>query len=228
MKVFVGYDKKEHDAYEVCKHSILKYHPDAQVISIVQQHLRDIGVYWREVDSLGSTEFTFTRFLVPALMNFQGWAIFCDCDFLWTADIQELFDLRDDKYAVMVVKHDYTPSNKTKMDDQHQHLYPRKNWSSMVLWNCSHPSNRQLTPDLVNSASGQFLHRFQWLPDDHIGELDKEWNWLVNWYTATDSNIPKAIHFTEGGPWLAEYSTCEYSNLWNNEYLMLTLQKNTV
>ena len=143
-------------AYQVCKHSILSKQPDAEVIPLKQQELRDAGWYSRPVDKLASTEFTFTRFLVPVLTNYEGWAVFCDCDFLWQIDIKELFKKADDRYAVMVVKHDYQPSANTKMDGCVQHPYPRKNWSSMVLWNCAHPSNKQITAELVNKETGKY------------------------------------------------------------------------
>lgn len=218
MKVFVGYDAREDIAYKVCEYSIKKHQPDAEVIPLVQDNLRALGLYWREKDALASTDFSLTRFLVPALMNYQGWAVFCDCDFLWTDDIQKLFDLKDESKAVMVVKHDYTPTEGIKMDGQQQHIYPRKNWSSMILWNCAHPSNKYLVTEAVNAETPQFLHRFQWIRDHYIGEVDKEWNWLVNWYK---DGSPKAIHYTEGGPWFDNYKDCDYAEVWNNYKLEL-------
>jgi hypothetical protein len=218
MKVFVGYDAREDIAYRVCEYSIKKHQPTAEVIPLVQDDLRALGLYWREKDALASTDFSLTRFLVPALMNYQGWAVFCDCDFLWTDDIQKLFDLRDETKAVMVVKHDYTPVEGIKMDGKQQHIYPRKNWSSMILWNCGHPSNKYLVPEAVNAETPQFLHRFQWIRDHYIGEVDKEWNWLVNWYR---DGTPKAIHYTEGGPWFDNYKDCDYAEVWNNYKLEL-------
>ena len=95
-------------------------------------------------------EFTFTRFLIPELTNFEGWAVFMDSDMILTTDIKELFEQADDKYAVMCVQHDYKVTESTKMDGQKQTIYPRKNWSSMVLWNCGHPSNKVVTQDFVN------------------------------------------------------------------------------
>ena len=145
MKIFIGYDSREDIAYEVCKHSILARNPTAEVIPLKRQELIDEGLYTREVDPLSSTEFTFTRFLIPHLMNYEGWALFCDCDFLFTVDVNEIFNCADNQYAVMVVKHDYTPEEGVKMDGQKQLPYPRKNWSSLVLWNCGHPSNQKLT-----------------------------------------------------------------------------------
>ena len=217
MKVFVGYDPREDIAYQVCKHSIQRRNKDVEIRPLVQKELRDAGWYWRPVDKLASTEFTFTRFLVPELMNFNGWALFIDCDMIATTDIKELFDQADDKYAVMCVQHDYKPKEGIKMDGQTQTVYPRKNWSSAVLFNCSHPSNATLTMDLVNSPeiNGAYLHRFSWLQDEEIGELDHTWNYLVGVYD--DIEQPKLIHYTEGGPWFENYRNCEYHQLWKQE-----------
>lgn len=217
LRVYVGYDTREDIAYQVCKHSIQTKSPDADVRPLKQQELRDAGWYKRPIDKLASTEFTFTRFLVPELAGFKGWAVFMDCDMILTTDIKELFDQADDKYAVMCVKHDYTPKEGTKMDGQKQTVYPRKNWSSVMLFNCGHPSNATLTQDLVNEPeiNGAYLHRFSWLKDEEIGELDHTWNYLVGWYN--DIETPKLIHYTEGGPWFENYRDCEFADLWKNE-----------
>ena len=217
MKVFVGYDQSEDIAYQVCKHSILTKQPNAEVRPLVQKELRDAGWYTRPIDKLASTEFTFTRFLVPELCNFEGWALFIDCDMILTTDIAELFAQADDQYAVMCVQHDYKPKEGTKMDGQTQTVYPRKNWSSAMLINCGHPSNQQLDMDLVNSPeiNGAYLHRFSWLKDEEIGELDHTWNYLVGVYD--DLEKPKLIHYTEGGPWFENYRNCEFHQLWKDE-----------
>ena len=217
MKVFVGYDPREDIAYQVCKHSILTKQPEADVRPLVQKELRDAGWYKRPVDKLASTEFTFTRFLVPELANFKGWAVFMDCDMILTTDIKQLFDQADDRYAVMCVQHDYTPKEGTKMDGQKQTVYPRKNWSSVVLFNCAHPSNARLTQDMVNDTelNGAYFHRFSWLKDEEIGELDHTWNYLVGVYD--DIETPKLIHYTEGGPWFENYRNCEFNKLWKTE-----------
>lgn len=214
MKVFVGYDIREDIAYQVCEYSIKKYNNTAEVIPLRQKELREAGTYTRPIDPLSSTEFTFTRFLVPYLSDYKGWAVFIDCDFVFVDDVKKLFDVADDKYAVMVVKHDYTPQEGLKMDGCKQLPYPRKNWSSTILWNCGHASNKVLSPTLVNSETGQFLHRFQWLDDNEIGELKPEWNWLAGWYNEPQDGNPKAIHFTEGGPWFKEYRRCPYHKVW--------------
>jgi len=217
MKVFVGWDSREDIAYQVCKHSILSKQPEAEVIPLKQHELREQNLYWRDVDKLASTEFTFTRFLIPELAEYKGWAVFMDCDMILTTDIKELFDQADDKYAVMCVQHDYTPREGVKMDGQTQTVYPRKNWSSVMLINCGHPSNRAVTKDLVNDpeVTGAYLHRFSWLEDSEVGELDHTWNYLVGVYN--DIEIPKLIHYTEGGPWFENYRHCEKNKLWKDE-----------
>lgn len=217
MKVFVGWDSREDIAYQVCKHSILSKQPEAEVIPLKQKELRDRGLYWRDVDKLASTEFTFTRFLIPELAHYTGWALFMDCDMILTTDIKELFAQADDRYAVMCVQHDYTPREGLKMDGKQQTAYPRKNWSSVMLVNCSHPSNAVLHKELVNDPeiSGAYLHRFSWLKDEEIGELDHTWNYLVGVYN--DIDFPKLIHYTEGGPWFENYRNCEFADLWKAE-----------
>ena len=218
MKVFVGWDSREDIAYQVCKHSIITRNDDVDVIPLKQEELRAQGHYTRDHDELSSTEFTFTRFLVPHLMNYQGWAVFVDCDFIFTDDIAKLFKQAEQTdFAVMVVQHNYQPTNSIKMDGKAQHQYPRKNWSSMILWNCGHPSNQFMTPEIVNNATGAFLHRFNWLKDEEIGSLSPEWNWLVDWYQEPQDGVPKAIHYTNGGPWFPNYLNCEYGGNWVEE-----------
>ena len=217
MKVFVGYDTREDIAYQVCKHSILARSKDVDVRPLKQQELRDAGWYNRPIDKLASTEFTFTRFLIPELCNFKGWAVFMDCDMILTTDIAELFAQADDKYAVMCVQHDYKVKEQFKMDGQKQTIYPRKNWSSVMLFNCEHPSNKALTQELVNQReiNGAYLHRFSWLDDSEVGELDHTWNYLVGVYD--DIETPNLIHYTEGGPWFENYRDCEFNELWKQE-----------
>lgn len=222
FKVFVGYDPREDLAYEVCRYSILSRSSiPVEVIPIKQSELRKNGSYYRQRNKLESTEFSFTRFLTPFLANYEGWALFVDCDFLYLSDIKELTDLINDSFAIMCVQHDYTPKETTKMDGAVQTLYPRKNWSSMVLYNCGHVKNKVLTPEVVNNESGAFLHRFQWLEDDEIGEIPFVWNFLVG-HNKVDQNdlsgtFPKAIHYTLGGPWFEAWKDCEFGDLWLKE-----------
>ena len=217
MKVFVGYDSREDIAYQVCKQSILDTATiPVEIIPLKQKDLRKQELYFRDEDKLASTEFTFTRFLVPELMNYKGWALFVDCDFLFVEDIANLFAQVDNKYAIMCAQHDYTPKEGVKMDGKAQLNYPRKNWSSMMLINCGHPSNKALTKELVNDPEidGKYLHRFSWLKDKEVGRISHEWNWLVGWYKEPKDGKPRALHYTEGGPWFENYRSCEYATPW--------------
>jgi hypothetical protein len=216
--VYVGWDSREDIAFQICRHSLLKRATiPATVVPIKQHELREQGLYTRDLDPLASTEFTYTRFFVPHLQNHQGWALFCDCDFLWLADIKDLVDLIDDRYAIMCVHHDHRPKEDWKMDHRAQTQYPRKNWSSMVLYNCGHPANAALTADVANSESGAFLHRFQWLEDDLIGAVPETWNWLEGWSPKPDTSHPNVVHLTRGGPWFEEWRDVDYADLWLSE-----------
>ena len=214
LKIFIGWDSREEIAYQVARQSILDTTSvPVEIIPLKQKTLRKKDMYWRDEDKLASTEFTFTRFLLPELTEFDGWALFIDCDFVALEDVANLFAQANDKYAVMCAQHDYTPKEGTKMDGQVQTVYPRKNWSSMMLVNCGHPSNKKLTKELVNTEtiSGAYLHRFSWLLDNEVGKLSHEWNWLVGWYKEPKDGKPKFLHYTEGGPWFEKYENCEYN-----------------
>jgi lipopolysaccharide biosynthesis glycosyltransferase len=213
MNIFIGYDSREDLAYQVCAYSINKHQPLATIRPLKLNQLQNSGVYWRDPDQLSSTEFSFSRFLVPYLTAYKGWAIFCDCDFLFLDDVNKIFQQADNQYAVMCVQQEHRPQTLIKMDGKAQYLYPRKNWSSLILWNCQHPSNQQLTPAMVNTQSGLYLHQFDWLNNHEIGKLDPEWNCLVGW---TKENNPKALHYTEGGPWFEQYRQCEYNQIWKD------------
>jgi lipopolysaccharide biosynthesis glycosyltransferase len=210
IRIFVGYDDNESVAYHVLAHSILRH--SSQPVSItplVKHHMSSF--YQRERSSIESTDFSFTRFLVPYLSGYQGWSIFMDCDMLMTADIAELFALRDDKYDVMCVKHDYVARDDVKFLGAVQTKYEKKNWSSVMLFNNS--ACKVLTPQVVANASGLYLHQFKWLSvDDRIGALPSTWNYLVGEMTMPE--VPKLIHYTLGGPYFDAYRTCEYADLW--------------
>lgn len=219
LKIYVGWDSREDVAYQVCKYSIEKRATiPVEIIPLKQSELRMQGFYNREVDILGSTEFTFTRFLVPYLNHFSGPAIFIDCDFLFLCDPKELLDLYDDKYAVQVVKHIYEPKETIKMDNKKQHLYPKKNWSSLIIWNSEHPGNSCLTPDFVNRAKGSTLHQFKWLRDNEVGSLDYKYNWLEGWYKEPINGKPKVVHFTRGNVYFKNSQNVDYGSLWKEEF----------
>ena len=218
LKVFVGWDPREDIAWEVCRHSILsRTDPDqVSVTPLVQSNLRERGLYRRPVDTKAATEFSLTRFLTPTLAGEKGNAIFVDCDFLFLTDIREVLREVDPSKAISVVKHDYRPTETVKMDGCLQHLYPRKNWSSFIVFNCEHPGVRALTPEIVNTAEPAFLHRFMWLADSEIGSLDRGWNYLEGWYPEVLDGV-NAIHYTRGGPWFENMSDCGFSELWRSE-----------
>ena len=210
INIFIGYDSKEKVAYNVLSHSIIQNSTKPVAITpIALNNLKDDFV--RERNALSSTEFSFSRFMIPHLMNYQGWALFMDCDMLMFEDISKLWRMRDDSKAIQVCKHDYTPKESKKFLGQVQTKYEKKNWSSFMLMNCKKCTT--LTPDYVNKASGLELHQFKWLEGDHlIGDLPLEWNWLVGEYEHKDDVYN--VHYTKGGPWFEDYAKCDYSQDW--------------
>ena len=218
INFFIGYDAKEDIAYRVCKYSLLKRSStNIKVTSLKLDELISKNLYTRMVDPLASTQFTYSRFLVPKLMNYNGWAVFCDCDFIFLDDVANLTRNLDNKKAVYCVQHDYTPKEKHKMDGQKQTIYPRKNWSSFIVFNCSHPSTKKLTVENVNSETGAYLHQFKWCKDEEIGSLDERWNWLEGWTSNHNDLKPFAVHYTRGGPWFPEWQDVEFANEWQKE-----------
>jgi len=218
LHFFIGYDPKEDIAYRVCKYSLLKRSSiNVKVFSLKLDELVAKKLYYRNIDPLASTQFTYSRFLVPKLMSFDGWAVFCDCDFIFLEDVSKLLNSLDSSKAIYCVKHDYTPKEKHKMDGQQQTIYPRKNWSSFIVYNCSHPSVKKLTTEIANTESGAFLHQFKWLKDSEIGSLDERWNWLEGWTSKHNNSKPYAVHFTRGGPWFNEWQDVEYADEWIKE-----------
>ena len=214
INVFIGYDTKEKVAFSTLAYSILKH--STLPIAITPVHLANIkSAFYRKREKLSSTDFAFSRFIVPYLMNYDGWALFMDCDMLMKADIAELWELRDPEFAVQVCKHDYSPRSKVKFLNQVQTTYPKKNWSSFMLLNCA--QCRSLTPEFVNTASGLELHQFKWLRGDHlIGEIPLEWNWLAGEYEYKAD--VKNIHYTEGGPYFTDYRDSDYADDWFEYY----------
>lgn len=223
FQVFVGFDGREAAAYEVCVRSLVARASGALAVEpLVEAHLRGLGLYTRRHerrdgrlwDTISgapmATEFAITRFLTPMLAR-ADWAVFCDCDFLFRDDPLALFALADPRYAVMAVQHDYRPLEGVKMDGQVQTAYPRKNWSSLMLWNCRHPAHADL-PRLVNQWAGRRLHGFEWLDDSLIGQLPEAWNWLEG--HSSDAIDPSAVHFTRGTPDMAGYHDVPYAEEW--------------
>lgn len=221
-KVFVGYTSYQDVVYQVAKHSIERHSRDVKCFPIVRSALEDLGVYSRPRKENEATEFSITRFLTPWLAGYRGWVLFTDNDVLCMEDVNKLFDQTDDKYAIMCAKHDHNPVGEVKLDGQKQTNYPRKNWSSVVLWNCDHPKNKFILPELINEVSPLYLHRFMWLEDNEIGEFSHEWNWLVDWYSEPTDGKPKMLHYTEGGPYFKKYQNCGYAQNWREEYKLMS------
>jgi hypothetical protein len=226
LKVFVGYDPAEDDAYSVCVRSMRATSSSSLAIEPLSlEALRMAGLYQRtfyfedgqRYDTLDgkpfSTEFSFSRFLVPSLTQWQGWALFCDSDFLWREDVAKLFEYADESRAALVVKHDHHPREERKMRaGQRQQTYRRKNWSSLVLWNCAHIMNRYVTPFMVNHQPGWWLHGFTWLSDGQIGSLPPAWNWLDG-YSSPDIH-PRAVHYTSGTPDVPGHENAAHADEW--------------
>ncbi len=218
LNVYIGWDEREQEAYDACVNSIYSNSGDNIECHPLKLHeLQEKRFIFRErffENETVSTGFAFTRFLVPLLNAYEGWAIFVDCDFIFTEDINNLFNLAEDRYSVMCVQHDYTPKQEIKMDGCKQTVFPRKNWSSLMLFNCSHHDCKFLTADSVSVQPPAWLHQMKWTTDDAIGELDKTWNWLVGEYDdemASLNGPPSAIHYTNGGPWFEDYKNVPYA-----------------
>ena len=210
IPVFIGYDGRETVALNVLAHSIhARASRPVTIAPIMLSQLK--GIFHRERHPLQSTDFSFSRFLTPHLADYTGWSVFMDCDMLMLDDIARLWALRDERYAVMVVKHDHVPKEERKFLNEPQTKYDKKNWSSVMLFN--NARCRALTPDFVNTASGLELHQFKWLGDDGlIGALPNRWNHLVG-YNPANTNAA-LVHYTLGGPYFDQYRNCEYSQAW--------------
>lgn len=227
-KIYFGWDERELDVTAVAVNSLLKYTDPAKVnfAYLVMKTLVDQGIYTRPTEMRDnvlwdlisnapmSTAHALTRFLVPHLNDYKGWALFIDSDIIFKEDVLDLFALAEDQYAIMCVKHNYVPQETIKKNNQPQLTYSRKNWSSVMLWNCSHPSNKVVTPDYVNQEKGRALHQFDWLKDHEIGELPKQWNYLVGIYAPP----PKILHYTLGLPSQKGYEDCDYAKEWLDYY----------
>jgi lipopolysaccharide biosynthesis glycosyltransferase len=225
--IWIGYEPRQAEAYGVLRHSILERCIGLPVHAIELTDVRQRGLYtrkhrlqnnqmWDEISEAPmSTEFAISRFLTKELAG-RGWALFMDCDILCRRHINWMFELyAKPEHAVVCVKHpNYTPPEVLKMDGQIQTLYARKNWSSVMLFNCDHPANRKLTVELINSVPGRDLHRFCWLDDHEIGEMPVSWNYLVG---TSQHDDPHLVHFTAGGPWLPEYENVPYAQEWRDE-----------
>ena len=209
VKIYIGFDQRESVAYHTFVQSLIDH---ASIpLDITPLAMRTLKGY-EEKHEDKSNDFVYSRFLTPFLNDFRGWAIFADGDMICQKDIKELLDLKDSSKALQVVKHDYkTKANQKYLGNINQD-YPRKNWSSVILWNCEHPKHKILTPDFIANQTGKYLHRFSWLEDQEIGELPQEWNWLATEYPNNEqANI---IHYTLGTPCFKDYRKTEMADIW--------------
>ena len=225
IPVFIGYDPREAVAYHTCANSIIRH--ASRPVAIIPLALNLFEDY-EETHTDGSNHFIYSRFLVPHLMEYTGHAIFIDGDMIMRSDIVELWEQRDVTKDVQVVKHDYRTRMTEKYLGAPNEDYPRKNWSSVILWNCNSFPNRRLTPDFVQQSTGSFLHRFTWLDDERIGELPREWNWLPDEYGPNPD--AKLLHYTLGTPCFHEFATTPMADEWHREHLLADycLQRNTL
>ena len=215
IPVYIGYDPREAVAFHTCANSIIRH--ASQPVAIVPVALNLFSDY-KETHTDGSNHFIYTRFLVPHLQEYTGWAIFIDGDMIVRGDITELWELRNPYMDVMVVKHDYKTRMPVKYLGAKNEDYPRKNWSSVILWNCNSFPNRQLTPAFVQHATGSELHRFSWLDDSRIGELPPEWNWLPDEYGI--NRDAKLLHYTLGAPCFQEFADTPQGDEWHRERIL--------
>ena len=215
--IYIGYDEKEHIAAEVCKFSILHYTDPLLSPDIHFLKSQDILEYVRPREEKQSTDFTYTRFMIPYMNNYKGFSVFCDCDFLFVTDIMDLIFSIDKTKAVSVVKHpSYIPRTETKMYGIDQHIMQKKNWASLIVFNNEHPANKHLTPEYVNTRMpGRLIHQFEWCAPYEIGSIPLNWNTLDDYYLLDN---PKAIHYTDGGPWFEDYKKTMYSDYWWKAY----------
>lgn len=213
IPIFIGYDPREAVAYHTCVNSIIRHATQPVAIHPVALNL---FADYKETHGDNSNHFVYTRFLVPWLMHWSGWAIFIDGDMIVRDDIANLWNLRESNKDVMVVKHDYKTRMPVKYMGAKNEDYPRKNWSSVILWNCSSFPNRRLTPDFVQHATGSELHRFTWLDDERIGELPKIWNWLPDEFGPNED--AKLLHYTLGTPCFTEFKDTPMAEVWHQEH----------
>ena len=213
INLFIGYDPREAIAFYVFCQSVLQNTTvPVKINPLALSQLKEFN----ETHQDRSNDFIYSRFLTPYLSNFKGWAVFADGDMICQGDLKELIEIADPSKALMVVKHNYETKASRKYLGNVNENYPRKNWSSVILWNCEHPKHKILTPTFVSKQTGKYLHRFSWLEDDEIGELPIEWNWLATEYDRNEK--AKLIHFTLGTPCFKDYQNSDMAEIWYDYY----------
>lgn len=220
LKVFIGFDPKETLPFHVLANSIRRH--SSKPIAVIPIDIRNLKEFFnRPISSNQSNEFSITRFLVPYLSDFDGISVFMDCDMLVRFDMNQLLTLDFDDYDLALVKHDYTPRRSVKYLGAVQEAYPKKNWSSFVVWNCASKSARHLTLEYVLEASPKQLHRFEHIPEEKIYDLGIDYNFLVEEYDSQDKK-PKVIHWTNGGPYFNDFKDADFAEEWLLEMELTT------
>lgn len=207
IRLFTGYDEREAVGWHVFLQSLMATTKEMVSIHALSGKQRD-----------GTNAFTYERFMIPSYCDYKGWAIFMDgSDMLLRDDIAALWKYRDLDHAVHVVKHEYRTKSKQKYIGTPMQAanvdYPRKNWSSVILWNCQHSSNAHLDREFVEDSTGEYLHRFGWLDDHKIGTLPPKWNVLVGEQHLSEADAVR--HFTLGIPSFKHYAKCDGAEDWH-------------
>ena len=215
IPIFIGYDPREAVAYHTCANSIIRHAScPVAIIPLALNLFKD----YTETHTDGSNQFIYSRFLVPHLMDYTGHAIFIDGDMIVRSDIAELWQWRHKRYDVQVVKHNYETCMTEKYLGSKNENYPRKNWSSVIIWNCESAANKRLTPEFVQRSTGAELHRFTWIRDEQIGDLPAEWNWLPDEY-GPNCNAD-LLHYTLGAPCFHDFATTPMADDWHHERML--------
>lgn len=225
INLYVGFDPRTEIGYHTFVSSVL--HCTSVPVGIVPLDQTMLRSVWKAGHRDGSNAFTYLRFLVPFLNSFSGWAVFADgSDMVMRGDLAELWELRNHHKAVQVVKHHYSTKHPKKyvgtaMEAVNED-YDRKNWSSLMLINCSHFSWRDLTPELVGGGMpGEDLQSFKFIrTPQQLGELPLEWNWLVDEYG--ENPHAKLLHWTTGIPAFPQYTNAPMADVWARAALQAT------
>ena len=216
IRVFIGYDDSEPAAYHTCVDSLIQH--SSEPLQITPLALNNMAPFYRETHTDGSNAFIYSRFLVPYMCGFNGFALYLDGDMVVTTDIGQLWDARNHYCAAQVVKHDdYKTKAQTKYLGNKNEDYPRKNWSSVILWNAGHYAHRRLTPETIARMTGAELHRFTWIPEDRLGSLNPKWNHLISEHESDDDAY--LYHYTLGLPAFWHYTACDHADVWHRAYL---------
>ena len=212
INVFIGFDEGEKVSYHILSESIRRQ--SSVPVSITPLCLSNLPEFKRKLQPNQSTEFAFSRFLVPYLSEYKGWSLFLDCDMMFRDNIKNLWDMIDENKSIMCCKHDYTPKQNVKFRGAKNEPFPKKNWSSFMLMN--NQRCKMLTKEYVETASGLELHQFKWTHEENVGELPLDWNWLVGEYDYNKN--AKNVHWTLGGPYFKDYKNSEYADEWYRLY----------